>query len=162
MADTVFESITKNIVTTLSGLSLSYGGVTKTLSCDRERYVDVIGDRTPLAIIVGPNVEVISRAHLVAHCELVYQIMVVDTSINDEYDPDSITTPITEVMANVSGDVVKQLMIDRTRGGYAQNTEFDACGHYFDSDGKIPMFISYVLLTVKAFVRDTDVYTTGG
>ncbi|MFA5323426.1 MAG: hypothetical protein WC373_12205 [Smithella sp.] len=162
MADTVFESITKNIITTLSGLSLSYGGETKTLSCDRERYIDVIGDRTPLAIICGPNIEVMSRAHLVTHCELVYQIMVIDTSVNDEYDSDVVIAPITEVMANIPGDIIKQLMTDRTRGGYAQNTEFDACGYYFDSDGKIPMFISYVLLTVKAFVRDTDVYSTGG
>lgn len=163
MADTVFESITKNIETTLSGLALTYtNGETRTLLCDRERFVDIIGNRCPLALISGPNVEVVQRAHRVAHCELSYQIMVIDNSINDEYDPDTPVDPVTEVMSNVGGDVIKQLMADHTRGGYARDTRFEAFGHYFDSDGKFSYFIEYILITVTAFVRDTDPYYTGG
>lgn len=164
MADSVFENITKNIVSTLSGFTLTYNGSSHVLSCDRERFVDVIGARSPLALVIGPEVSVVSRAHLRAHCELKYQIMIFENSIDDEYDEnDSIAaTAITETTGNIASDVVKQLMVDRTRGGSANNTEFDGCGYYIDTEGDVPLFVNYIIFTVKTFIVDTDPYQTGG
>jgi hypothetical protein len=65
-------------------------------------------------------------------------------------------------MGNSPSDLIKLVMVDRTRGGNANNTEFNGVGYYFDNDGDTTFFNAYIQLEIKAFVRDTDPYFTGG
>jgi len=158
----VFAEITKNIKSTLHGASITYGGLVRTITCERERFMNVINDRFPFILLSGPIIEPLSRAHLVVHNTLHYLITFTDNTISDEYNPDSTVTPITETMQDVIADIVKLLMVDRRRGGYANNTEYGTTGYYFDDDGDTPLFNIFLQLEIKAFVRDADPYYTGG
>lgn len=163
MADDVFSTITDDIVSALNGKSITYGGSTKTLTCEYERLVNVIGDRSPIIIVSGPTIEVMNRAHLVNHCTLHYLLRFSDDTVNDEYDPDSSVDPITKVTKKVLADLICLLMVDRTRGGLARNTMWTGGGYYFDdSDLDTPIFNIFLQLEITAFVRDIDPYYSGG
>jgi hypothetical protein len=158
----VFAEITKNLISVLHGKSITYGGSTRTTTCERERFVNVIDDRFPFIVLSGPIVEILNRAHGVVHSTLHYIVTFADNTINDEYDPDESVAPITETMQDVIADLIKLVMVDRTRGGYANNTEYNGAGYYFDDDGDTPLFNIYLQLEIKSITRDTDPYYTGG
>ena len=74
---------------------------------------------------------------------------------NDAGDND----PFTYQNRNIIADIIKSLMIDRTRGGVAINTEIETSGHaiFVDENGEqLPG--TYVLVNVHAMVNADNPY----
>lgn len=153
MADCIIEQITANLLTTLDGVS-TYGG-----DCDveRERAMLTQGDRDPLIVLSGPEVEVEQQidAVSVVRCQYVAAYL---KRINDEGV--IVNTEAPYLARNVSADIMKALMIDRSRGSLALNTEVEGYGYTFlpdEQSGEIT-FSVYVAFNVRARVSTTDPY----
>lgn len=161
MAD-VFEEITQNLETSFDGQSITYNGVSKTITCERERHVNIIDNRFPFLKLSGPIIEVLRRERNRVYCSLHYMIEFIDDSINDKYDPDVVVNPIGEVLGTVEVDLMKIAMSNPTRGGYAKKTEWEGSGYYFDDDEGVSLFVKYVELAVETNVIAENPYITGG
>lgn len=160
MASIVAE-ITTDLESSFHGQTINYNGEDKITTAERERFQNVINGRYPFVLISGPVVEVDSRAHQVSNCLLHFLITFMDDTINDEYSSVSSVDPITKVTQNIEADLIKLAMADRTRGGYAVNTEWSGSGHYFDNiDGK-SVFNVFVQFEIKAFINTIDPYLGG-
>jgi len=161
MADSIPELITKNLEAAIHGKSITIASVSKTITCERERFVNVIGDRYPFGALQGPFCDVMSRAHLIAQCNLYYVVTLCD-AIADDYNPTVAVDPVTKVVGNAASDLVKLVMLDRTRGGYATDTTWEGFDYFINSDGDTPEMYVTVQFAVKCFLRDSDPYFTGG
>lgn len=165
MADIVTESITKNIVTSLHDQTINYDGSDRTITCERERRVNIVSGRYPYCKVSGPIVEVVGRALKRCNCNLYYLLTLAEDTVNDAYDPDVDVDEITEITGNIAGDLIKLLVgtVDlRQRGGYARNTEWTGYGYFFDYDLDTPLYCVYLQLEVKAVINEIDPYLTGG
>lgn len=165
MADTITELITQNIVTSLHGETINYDGEDRTITCERERFINTINDRYPYCKLSGPIVEVVGRAHSICNCNCHYMLTLTENTIRDEYDPENDVDEITRITGNVAGDMIKLLVGSvslRTRGGYARNTQWEGYGYYFDFDEDTPLYCVYLQLIVKTVINEIDPYLTGG
>lgn len=161
MAD-VFEEITQNIESSFNGQSITYNGEAKTITCERERFVNIIDNRYPFLKLSGPIIEVLKRERNRVYCSLHYIAEFIDDSINDSYDPNTTVIPISEVLGSVEIDLMKIIMADRERGGYAKNTEWEGSGYYFDDDEGISLFVKWLQLRVETNVIAENPYNVGG
>jgi hypothetical protein len=155
------SDITDNLLAALHGKALTYGGQSHTTTAEQERFTNIIAGRYPFIVLSGPIVEVLSRAHKVAHCRLYYLVEFKDDTINDDYSTTTTVDPITKVTASVAADLIKLIMSSRTRGGFANNTEWSGHGYYFDLEDNVPVFTVYAQIEVETFINDTDLYLGG-
>lgn len=162
MADSISELISLNLESAFHGKTITIGGVSKTITCERERFVNVIGDRYPFICLQGPYCDVVSRAHLIANCSLYYLATFCDNTIKDDYSPSIAVQPAAKVLGNVAADIIKLAMLDRTRGGNAFDTTWEGWDYYIDNDGDTPELFIMMQFNVRCAIRDTDPYYTGG
>lgn len=159
MADSIVALITQDIITTLHGEEIEYGNDTHTITCEQQRTIKCINNRYPFVELIGPMVEVNGRAHKVITCECNY-IIEVYIPANDQDDLTS--DPITKITQNIHADIIKLLMDDITRGGYAKHTAFNSFGQYFTSDYGSPEYVVYLECMVKTQLNEFDPYILGG
>lgn len=155
MADCIIEGITANLMTVLDGVT-TYGG---NCAVERERALFVQGTRNPIIVHIGPEVEVeqqIDKVSIVrCHYHALYFVRVNDDSV-------VANTEAPYLARNVAADIVKALMVDRSRGGLAQNTEAEGYGHGFgvDEQSGDVTFTVYVDYNVRTRISTTDPYYT--
>ena len=123
MADCITELITSNLVSAIDGKVIVIAGVNRTLTCERERFVNLANDRYPLVLLSGPIVQVDTRAHRTMNCNIHYQLLMSDNSVVDDYSPVATVDPITKTYGNAAADLIKLVMVSPNRGGNAQHTE---------------------------------------
>ena len=151
-----FENITNNLKNTFDGQSITYNSQTKTITCERERTVNVIDNRYPFVKLSGPIVDVLHRSRRKAQCDLHYLVEFIDNSIDDSYDPNLSVDPITKVLGSVEADLMVLAMADRERGGFANNTEWEGAGYYFDDSDGVSLFVKWLQLRVEVNVLESD------
>jgi len=144
----MISDITQNIKTTLAAIT-TYGGIP---TVELERLFLNINDRYPYIEVGGPYSEVDTHPHNVAQTSLEYVIRYcVDYNDQDQNDDE-----ITYVIRNVTGDIIKAVMVDPTRGGHAVITKIEDYGHLFEDIGDGIEFHVYVILDIMARIEATD------
>lgn len=133
------EQITENILNTLKGLSL-YGGVP---TVEAERMHLDINNRYPFIVLIGPYTEIEGDYSQIDDNSVYYGIKYY---IN-EYDEDGYE--LTYRTRNVGWDIKKGLMIDGTRGGFAQKTKIETIGHAIEIVGNMANYFVYVTFIVQ-------------
>jgi hypothetical protein len=162
VADSIPELITQSIVTSLNGKSITVNGVSKTITCERERIVNIVEGRYPFAVVREPHIDKTQRAHRVYACKAWYQIEIEDNTVNDDYSPDETVVPIGKIYGNFNSDIMKLIASNNTRGGIALLTEFETADIYFDNERGVPIARSLVEVSVNFMVNENDFYITGG
>lgn len=144
----MISDITQNIKTTLAAIT-TYGG---TPTVELERLFLNINDRYPFIEVGGPYSEVDTQTHNVAQTSLEYVIKYC-INYNDE---DQTEDEITYVTRNVHGDIIKALMVDPARAGYAVITKVEDYGYLFEEIEEGIEFHVYVILDITARIEATD------
>jgi len=143
------SDITENLKTALESLS-TYGG-TPTVELERE-YLDING-RYPYIELLGPYSEVETEIHNVANTKLEYVIKYYKDYNDEDYENDS---AIAYVTRNVAGDIIKQVMLDVDRGGYAIKTSVVGYGNAFEAQEERVEYFIYVVLEINARIDAKD------
>jgi len=142
------SNITENLKTALESL-FTYGG---TPTVELERLYQRIGTRYPFIEVLGPYSEIETKMHNVTDTKNEYTLMYY-TDYNDETQTDD---SIAYVTRNVAGDIIKQVMLDITRGGYAIVTKVVGYGNGFESyEDRLDYFV-YVVLEITARIDALD------
>jgi len=142
------SDITENLKTALESLS-TYGG---TPTIELERLYQRIGTRYPFIEILGPYSEIETKMHNVTDTKNEYTIMYY-IDYNDETQTDD---AITYVTRNVAGDIIKQVMLNVTRGGNAIVTKVVGYGNGFEVYEERLDYFVYVVLEITARIEATD------
>lgn len=148
------SDITNNLKTALAGLS-TYGG---TPIVELERLLLIINDRYPYIQLCGPYSEVETQIHKVAETRLDY---IIKYFINYNDESETLNTEITYVTRNVCGDIIKQIMIDPTRGEYAIITKYTDYGYIFEIMEDNIEFYRYIFLEITTRIDANDPYLIG-
>lgn len=163
MADSVIEAVTKNIVSTLDGVEITYGDRTETLTCDRERLDEVYGNRYPIVIVANPIVNNVGDRQRTMEMDAHYTLRFMHNGVNDEYDPDTAVKSVSEVFANVSAEIHKLMLADHDRGGNAFTTFWQGMVDYMDSpDEHSTLYCIDMEYVVKIITDYNDLYVKGG
>lgn len=158
----IVAEITKNLQDTLHLKDVEYVGETHTIYCDRERIQPQSLDRWPKVTISSPICEVQGRANKRCNCDISYLVTFSDERISDEPKEGESIASIDEITENILADLIKLIMADRSRGGYATNTTWDGFGSYFaQNEHGIPSYYLYIKLTITALINDTNPYERG-
>ena len=144
----MISDITQNIKTTLATIT-TYGGIP---TVELERLFLNINGRYPFIEVGGPYSEVETQPHNVAQTSLEY-IIKYCLEYNDE---DQTEDEITYVTRNVTGDIIKALMVDPTRNGNAVITKISDYGYLFEEVEEGIEFHVYVELDIMARIEATD------
>lgn len=155
MSDSIIALISQNLVTTLDGKKLSRDLV-RTITCEEQR-LQTMRIEYPYIAVVGPSVQVKSRANKSAHCSLDYNLYLVDNEINDEQRRNA--NPVAYQMRNDVSDIIKFLMVDITRGGYAVRTHWNSYDPMINPEG--PEYIIALDIEIECFVNEFDPYLLG-
>ena len=142
------SGITQDIKTTLAAIT-TYGG---TPTVELERLFLDVNDRYPYIELCGPYSEIDTEPHNVADTTLEYNLKYY-VNYNDE---DQTEDEITFKTRNVTGDIIKALMVDTTRGGNATVTNVTDYGHFFEELEHGNEFYVYVTLDIMARIEATD------
>jgi len=146
----MISDITNNIKSTLTGLD-TYGGI---CTVERERSVTKFNGRFPFIQLCGPYDNDEEQITVTTEATILY-IIKYYVDYNDESEV--VDTEITHVTRNVNGDIIKVLMVDPERGGYALNTRYDD-GYSFGIINNIEYFFRYVELYVSTRIDTNDPY----
>lgn len=153
----MISDITSNLKAALQTLD-SYGG---TPTVEEERLFLTINNRYPFVLLSGPYSESNTQTHNVAITKVRYNIQYF-VQYNDENQDDD---EITEVTKNVTGDIIKKVMEDVSRGSNAIKTTVTDYGNAFEliKGGNVFGFVSdriefflYVVIDVLARLEATD------
>lgn len=145
--------ITQNLKTALEGLD-SYSG---TPTVELERLFNVINNRYPYIFLAGPYTDQETQSYNVTKTKIEYTIQYY-IKYNDE---DQTKDEITVATRNVAGDIVKKIMEDVNRGGFAILTKIKNYGNSFELVGDEVGFFIYVILEVYARFDATDIALVG-
>lgn len=162
MANSIPDLISDDFVTSINGATIEINGKSQVITCERERLINTIGNRYPYVFISGPIIEKENRSHRTYHLKLMYQIVFIDNTVNDEYLEDEAVTPVSKMYGNVISDINSLVMSERQRGGNAQDTDFAGAGQSIDIEDGIPEYSCYLNYIVTSVLVDTDFYKTGG
>ena len=143
------SDITNNLKNALELLS-TYGG---TPTVELERLFLSINGRYPYVEILGPYSEVETRMHNVADTKLEYIIKYYLAYNDEDY---ANVSAITYVTRNVAGDIIKQVMLDVSRGSYAIKTSVVGHGNAFEAMEERVEFMIYVVLEITARIDAKD------
>lgn len=159
MADCITALITQNIVTSISAVTTVNEYNTNVAYCEQERIVERKNDRYPIVEVAGPAMDINSENHTQGseydlEYSLFYQELINDDSLSDE--------PATRQADNVIADLIKGLMADVTRGGYAITTK-PISGFYAidETNDGLPIFMVVLTITVKTIIDSFDPYELG-
>lgn len=142
------SDITENLKTALESLS-TYDG---TPTVELERLYTRINGRYPFVVLNGPYADVETQTHNTAHTVFEYVIQY----FVDYNDEDQDEYAITYVTRNVAGDIIKQILLDTTRGGYAIFTRITGFGNGFDGGEEGFDYYVYVVIEVETRLEATD------
>lgn len=145
----ITANITQNIKDAVNGLA-TYGG---TITAELERLFWSANNRYPYSEIAGPDIAIETESRLKDMCSLQYEIRYF-VNVNDENE--TVGGEITYLTRNVHADIIRALMVDVSRGGYAQKTELVRWGPSFEVFEDITWYNIYVLIEVKARIDATD------
>jgi hypothetical protein len=144
--DSIVAQITDDLVTALHGIEL-YGGRS---TAEKQRMFLNIGNRYPYIEVCGPDIEKKVQTHKSTLCDLEYEIRY---HINKDDDYLDENTEISYLTRNVSADIIKAFMGDRTRSGKAQDTKYESYGYYFDlTHNDEFVFFVFVDIIITAFI----------
>lgn len=145
----IIEQITDNILNTLKGLNL-YGGI-PTVECERIHLE--IDDRFPFITLIGPFTTVEPNQSQIDNNLVYYGVKY----YIDENDEDKIIgNELPFRTRNVGWDILKGLMNDETRGGFAQCTQVETIGHAIELLSDMAIFFVYVTFIIKMRTAKTD------
>ncbi len=156
MADCIDALITANIKTAIESITPGNGYNTDTGIVEEKRSILKVNageDTFTLIELLSPDIDDDFQ-----HTEdgtLRYMIY----HFNGEDDETG--NPIQYQNRNYFADVQKALMVDRTRGGYAQNTNIKSWGHdFYYQQGTIdvPLICSWVLVEVQRLIDADNPY----
>lgn len=145
----MISDITENLKTALENLS-SYGG---TPTVELERVHLNIGGRYPFIELLGPYTEKEAQIHNVAKTKVEYVIKYYINYNDEDYANDE---AITYVTRNVAGDIIQQVMLDVSRGGYAIKTSLAGYGNAFEAQEERIEYFVYVVLEINARIDAKD------
>ena len=153
MADCIWALISANIVTTGAG-------ITGIALCEQERMSDRTNGVFPRLELAGPAITLSSEEEGVnstgkQKCKLEYSFLYYDR-INDEQ---STTDPASKQTRNVPADIIKALMVDHTRGGYAVMTTATDAYPTIDFIGDVPVFLWVITFEVDTFIDMLNPYS---
>lgn len=161
MADWIGQLITNNVVTTIAGVTTANGYGTNIAECIQERIVMRANDAYPRVEVSGPAVSFSreeegvnprGRTKIKLEYSAFYYDQVDDSAADDE--------PVSKQTANVPADIIKALMVDRTRGGYAIMTTITDAYSSIDFIGENPIFLWVITFEVETFINELNPYST--
>jgi hypothetical protein len=160
MADSIVSLINQNLITAISAITTANGYNTNIAYCEQERISERMNDRYPMVILCGPSASISPEdGHTSAlNHELDYTLVYYE-KINDDTLTDE---PATQKTDNVVADLIKGVMADHTRGGYAIIT-FPTDYYYtidYTPDG-MPMFAIVLTIKVKTILQWNNPYQIG-
>ena len=156
MADCIASLIAENLRDSLDGKTITYNGVSHTITCERQRLRLNINDRYPYVEILGPFASVQDRSNRSMDTELRFGLIFYEDTINDDSGDE-----IARVLDNVAADIISLVMSDITRGGYALKTDYDGYGYFMSGEPSQPQACVYIDLTVQAYISATNPYQIG-
>ena len=133
----------------------SYQG---TVTANLERYYNNINDRYPFLEILGPYAIVETETDDVMDTVLQY-VFKYYIRYNDEND--IADTEVAKLVENVARDITKQIMLDQTRAGLAENTEITEHGISFEEIDNEIDFAVYVVCEVQTVIDAGNPYLLG-
>ena len=154
--DSVVGLITADLVQTYNNLVIPYDGESNTASADFRRTVDDM-ESYPFIVPQFINGEPLAESSQSSFTKLRYIVSCYIANINDESDE-----AISEVLKNVQAYLIKQAMVDITRGGNAVNTNIGAFGEYFIDNPNYVEFVSWIELLIKTFIDSGDPFVRTG
>jgi len=146
----MIRDITNNLKTAMEGL-VSYPN-NSSPTVELERFYLKIGTRYPFLEIEGPYTSIELDSYNVAKSTLEYVLRYYVTYNDENQSIDEIT----QVTRNVSGDIIKQVKLDTTRGGNAIVTKIAGYGPAFEEMENQLEFYIYVVLEVLARIDAKD------
>ncbi len=149
MASSIRELIVTNIKTTLEGITTAGGFNSDILSVQRLRQSGMKKSIVPTIWIVEGSEDVRDEAGIVQ------KNLAIALAVITRHDEASDTLSSAEFLAPLRDDVDKALMVDRTRGGYADETSFPSWGE-IEVEGGQPELITVATLSVRYFTSSTD------
>jgi hypothetical protein len=156
-AECITAKITKNLVESLDGKTITYYDRQNVISAEQQRSIYDPDGKSPFVEVCGPWPETVARGNLSNELDLHYHIELHENTINDKQP----APPITKTVENVGADLIKIIMADIRRGGSAIMTTWEDTGFYFCGSSECPELVIYVDITVKAFVNTNDPYLIG-
>lgn len=158
MADCIDALITANIKTALETITIANGYNTAIGTVEEKRSILRLKiDNGAFALLERLQPEFEGDYQHTQDDELRFMVYYFNGS-DDEGDSDQ---PIQYRDRNVHADIQKVIMVDRTRGGYAQNTEVRSHGHdYYYQQGTVdvPIMCTWVLIHVKRLINADNPY----
>jgi hypothetical protein len=152
MSTPIIEYIAANIKTTIDGITTT-GGYNQTLIGHRPRRVDFIDSsfNDKDVLIVQKEMDVVEGAIQSAEWRQHFDVIV------SLLDADAATDTIDTRINVAAADIMKALLIDHTRGGYAIDTTIHKAAMMEDESG----ITSGVVLDISVLYRTkyTDPYT---
>jgi hypothetical protein len=161
MADSITSLITANVVTSVAAITTANHYNTNVAYCEQERLSDRTNNRYPRVEVLGPAIT-INRDQGQTQADsyeleytLLYKAKLSDDAIATE-------EPIPQQTDNVAPDLIKGIMADHTRGGYAITTEPTETYYTIDigPDGEA-LFMIVLTFKVITFVDFKDPYVKG-
>lgn len=159
MADCITALITQNIVAAITSVTTENGYDTNIEYCSQERISDRRDDRYPRVEIAGPALDIDQGTHTQGdQYDLEYTLFYYNPINDDSFDDE----PAPMQTQNVVADLIKGLMVDHTRGGYAIMTR-PAEAFYtieYTNDGG-PVFVVALTVNVTAIIDSFNPYSLG-
>lgn len=130
-----------------------------TPTVELERLVLRIGNRYPFIILIGPNSESDDKITGSTNDELTY---IIKYYINKNDEKQTEDTELPYLTRNVCADIVKCVMNDVSRGGYAQKTTKSGNGYAYDlSEEGNWEFYRYVIIEISVLINKFNPYVIG-
>jgi len=160
MADSITSLITANLITDILKITTANGYNTNIAYCEQERLTERFNNRYPIVELAGPSIDVIQDESYTQG----YKYILEYTAIYRDTLDDSKTSdnPVTYQARNVESDIIKGIMADHARGGYAIITYPTESYYALDfGPNNEPIFTVVLTFKVETFVKWNDPYTLG-
>jgi hypothetical protein len=161
MSDSITSLITGNVVTSVAAVTTANGYNTNVAYCEQERLSDRTNGKYPRVEVLGPAITINRDQGQTQgdRYELEYTLLYKAKISDEDIDVDE---PVPQQTDNVAADLIKGIMADHTRGGYAITTEPTETYYTIDigPDGEA-LFMIVLTFKVITFVDFKNPYTLG-
>lgn len=164
-SDSIYDQIAQNIASALNGKTFTVGNTSYTSKCERQRLIYNPGDSDCYIELCGPWG--LTLNHAGSRQDHINLGFIAEMHLNglDDSPPND---PITEQAKNIGAEMIKNVMLDYTRGKDANNNPLalitrieDAPGYYITGNPDAPEFVVFIHIVVETFVNADNPYQLG-
>ena len=157
MADCIVAQITANRKAALAAMTVAGGYSFTPKKVEEQRIVRNVNGNYPYIEIAKAPIAPETENNVSEHTKIMYMVM-----YEDQYNDDDASIPeIVKHFCNVTADLIKAWMVDRTCGGLAEMTKTIDYDEGVVTENGLNFFRAYVIFEVETLIDSSNPYLKG-